>query len=64
MTSEYVMRIQTLRKLQTIRGEILRCRRCGEPILPDQKVVSHRSTRTGKFKIYHETCYEMLFLDL
>ena len=48
-------------KLVKLKGP-MRCARCGLPIQPGDRVVSKKSNGTRRYKIYHQECYEKLFV--
>jgi len=61
MTRRYVMRKSVLTLLRKINGSA-RCHACEENVEIGQQVVSKIANHHTK--VYHEKCYEGLFLDV
>jgi len=63
MTREYVMQKAILSRLRQWNHGPLRCPRCDELIEEGQPVVSTVSCVKGLAKVYHEGCYESMFIE-
>jgi len=61
-TTCYLMRKSVLTGLNRRHGRI-RCKVCCEPIEKGEQVISKAHGGHG-VKLYHEGCYESLFLDI
>jgi len=61
-SGQYIMSKNVLTGLTRRYGSV-QCKACGEPIKEGESVVSKQVTR-NHVKLFHESCYEGLFLDL
>ena len=62
MIQEYILTIRLYKTLEKKLGERFKCRKCGFPFQIGDVVVS-KPIRGGRKVLYHEKCYEELFVN-